>query len=350
MTRALVDETVEGIEQRNLAAIAEAADLSALNDLRVAAMGRNGELTAIMRSLGKLPKDERKALGQLANQARDSVGKALEARAAVLNAELLEAELAERLDLSLPGHEGRGLGGVHPLRRVEAEIVAIFNRLGYQVASGPEVEDDWHNFEALNIPPDHPARDMQDTFYLEDGRLLRTHTSPVQVRTMLANKPPLRFVAPGAVYRCDADVSHSPMFHQVEGLLVDEGITFAHLKGTLAHFARAMFGADTKIRLRSSFFPFTEPSAEVDVTCIFCAGEGCRVCGHSGWIEIMGCGMVDPAVFEAVGIDPEKYTGFAFGMGVERIAMLRHRIPDIRYLFESRIDFLNQFAQLAREV
>jgi phenylalanyl-tRNA synthetase alpha chain len=345
-----VDENVAGIEERMLSAIAEAADLSALNDLRVAALGRNGELTAIMRSLGKLPKEERKAVGQRANQARDNVGQALETRIAELNALLLEAELAERLDLSLPGNEGCELGGVHPLRRVEAEIVAIFNRLGYQVASGPEVEDDWHNFEALNIPPDHPARDMQDTFYLEDGRLLRTHTSPVQVRTMLANQPPLRFVAPGAVYRCDADVSHSPMFHQVEGLLVDEGITFAHLKGTLAHFAREMFGGDTKIRLRSSFFPFTEPSAEVDVTCIFCGGEGCRVCGHCGWIEIMGCGMVDPAVFDSVGIDAQKYSGFAFGMGVERIAMLRHRIPDIRYLFESRIDFLNQFAQLAREV
>jgi phenylalanyl-tRNA synthetase alpha chain len=236
------------------------------------------------------------------------------------------------------------------LRRVEAEILGIFNRLGYSVASGPQVEDDWHNFEALNMPPDHPARDMQDTFYTLDGRLLRTHTSPVQIRTMLANEPPLRIVVPGAVYRCDADVSHSPMFHQVEGLVVDKGITMADLKGTLAHFAREMFGSDTKIRLRSSFFPFTEPSAEVDVSCIFCGGEGCRVCGDCGWIEILGCGMIDPAVFAAVDIDPDQTQGFAFGMGIERIAMLRHRIPDIRLLFDSRVEFLEQFVQRDREV
>jgi len=345
-----MNQDLAAIEREGSAALQGVADLASLNQLRVEYLGRQGRLTGIMRSLGKLPKDERKAMGQAANAVREGLNEGFAAAEARLKQQALEAELAERLDLTLPGELGAERGALHPLRRVEGEILAIFRRLGYQVASGPQIEDDWHNFEALNIPPEHPARDMQDTFYTEDGHLLRTHTSPVQVRTMLANKPPLRFVAPGAVYRCDADVSHSPMFHQVEGLLVDRGITLADLKGTLAHFAREMFGAETKIRLRSSFFPFTEPSAEVDVTCIFCGGSGCRVCGDCGWIEILGCGMVDPAVFEAVGIDSEVYQGFAFGMGVERIAMLRHRIPDIRLLFESRVDFLEQFVQRDREV
>jgi phenylalanyl-tRNA synthetase alpha chain len=345
-----MDNELAAIEQACSEALDGVGELASLTDLRVRFLGRQGQLTGIMRSLGKLPKDQRKAAGQAANVVRDRLNKAFAEAEARIRSAALKAELEERIDLTLPGTEDCPRGVVHPLRRVEAEILAIFNRLGYSVASGPQVEDDWHNFEALNMPPDHPARDMQDTFYTKDGRLLRTHTSPVQIRTMLTNPPPLRIVAPGAVYRCDADVSHSPMFHQVEGLVVDEGINLADLKGTLAHFARAMFGADTKIRLRSSFFPFTEPSAEVDVTCIFCAGSGCRVCGDCGWIEILGCGMVDPAVFEAVGLDPERVQGFAFGMGVERIAMLRHRIPDIRLLFESRVDFLDQFAQSDREI
>ena len=345
-----MEQDLVAIESDCSAALKGVTDLSSLNDLRVQFLGRQGRLTGIMRGLGQLAKDERKAVGQAANKVRDRLNAAFAEAETSLKRRALDAELAERIDLTLPGDLAQARGRSHPLRRVEAEILEIFKRLGYTVASGPQVEDDWHNFEALNMPPDHPARDMQDTFYTVDGRLLRTHTSPVQVRTMLENKPPLRIVVPGAVYRCDADVSHSPMFHQVEGLVVDQGITMADLKGTLAHFAREMFGADTKIRLRSSFFPFTEPSAEVDVTCIFCGGEGCRVCGDCGWIEILGCGMVDPAVFSAVGLDPETTRGFAFGMGVECIAMLRHRIPDIRLLFDSRIDFLEQFAQRNREV
>ena len=345
-----MEQDLVAIESDCSNALDRVEELSALNDLRVQYLGRQGRLTAIMRGLGQLAKEERKAFGQAANRVRDRLNKEFAQAEERLKLAALKAELADRIDLTLPGSDTAVRGCVHPLRRVESEILGIFNRLGYRVASGPQVEDDWHNFEALNMPPDHPARDMQDTFYTVDGRLLRTHTSPVQIRTMLANKPPLRIVVPGAVYRCDADVSHSPMFHQVEGLVVDQGITMADLKGTLAYFAREMFGADTKIRLRSSFFPFTEPSAEVDVSCIFCTGDGCRVCGDGGWIEILGCGMVDPAVFAAVGLDPETTQGFAFGMGVERIAMLRHRIPDIRLLFDSRVEFLEQFVQRDREV
>ncbi|MEC7752257.1 MAG: phenylalanine--tRNA ligase subunit alpha [Myxococcota bacterium] len=341
-------DRLEKLEADGLAAIA-AADRDALEALRVAYLGKQGHVAQILRTLGQLPKEERKALGQGANRVKGRLAQAIAQRERSLAAEALEAELSERLDLSLPGALGSDQGVAHPLRRVQDEITGIFTRLGYQVASGPEVEDDWHNFSALNIPPDHPARDMQDTFYLEDGRLLRTHTSPVQIRSMLENSPPLRLIAPGAVYRCDADVTHSPMFHQVEGLLVDRDISFAHLKGTLAHFAREMFGPQTQIRLRTSFFPFTEPSAEVDVSCIFCDGDGCRVCSDTGWLEILGCGMVDPNVLQAVDIDPTVYSGFAFGMGVERIAMLRYRVPDIRLFFDSRIDFLEQFKQLDRE-
>jgi phenylalanyl-tRNA synthetase alpha chain len=345
-----VEQDLVAIERDCSEALSGVDELASLNELRVQFLGRQGRLTGIMRGLGKLPKEDRKAFGQAANQVRDRLNSAFADTEERLKSAQLAAELEERIDLTLPGSKKAERGCVHPLRRVEAEILGIFNRLGYSVASGPQVEDDWHNFEALNMPPDHPARDMQDTFYTLDGRLLRTHTSPVQIRTMLANEPPLRIVVPGAVYRCDADVSHSPMFHQVEGLVVDKGITMADLKGTLAHFAREMFGSDTKIRLRSSFFPFTEPSAEVDVSCIFCGGEGCRVCGDCGWIEILGCGMIDPAVFAAVDIDPDQTQGFAFGMGIERIAMLRHRIPDIRLLFDSRVEFLEQFVQRDREV
>ena len=345
-----MENDLAAIERECAAALDGVAELASLNELRVQFLGRQGRLTGIMRGLGKLPKEDRKAFGQAANQVRDRLNQAFGAAEERLKEAALQAELKERIDLTLPGSTSAPRGCVHPLRRVEAEIISIFTRLGYAVASGPQIEDDWHNFEALNMPPDHPARDMQDTFYTKDGRLLRTHTSPVQIRTMLSDKPPLRIVVPGAVYRCDSDISHSPMFHQVEGLVVDRGITMADLKGTLAHFAREMFGSQTKIRLRSSFFPFTEPSAEVDVSCIFCAGEGCRVCGDCGWIEILGCGMVDPAVFEAVDIDPDEMQGFAFGMGIERIAMLRHRIPDIRLLFDSRVEFLEQFTQRDREV
>ncbi len=341
-------DRLEKLEADGLASIA-AADRDALEALRIAYLGKQGHVAQILRTLGQLPKEERKALGQGANRVKGRLAQAIAQRERSLAAEALELELSERLDLSLPGALGSDQGVAHPLRRVQDEITGIFTRLGYQVASGPEVEDDWHNFSALNIPPDHPARDMQDTFYLEDGRLLRTHTSPVQIRSMLENSPPLRLIAPGAVYRCDADVTHSPMFHQVEGLLVDRDISFAHLKGTLAHFAREMFGPQTQIRLRTSFFPFTEPSAEVDVSCIFCDGDGCRVCSDTGWLEILGCGMVDPNVLQAVDIDPTVYSGFAFGMGVERIAMLRYRVPDIRLFFDSRIDFLEQFKQLDRE-
>jgi phenylalanyl-tRNA synthetase alpha chain len=335
---------VEAVTSEARAAIAAAASSSELEAVRVKFLGRSGALTQILKALGTLPADERPLVGAAANEAKHELEALLDARLGVmLQTERRRQRERERPDLTLPGRRPPR-GALHPLTRVREEIVTVFLGLGFSVADGPQIETDYYNFEALNIPREHPARDMQDTFYLSPDTLLRTQTSPVQIRTMLAQKPPVRVIAPGVVYRRDADITHSPMFHQVEGLAVDVGITMADLKGTLELFARELFGARSKIRFRPSFFPFTEPSAEVDVLCFLCGGEGCRVCKQSGWLEILGSGMVHPQVLRNVGYDPEEVTGWAFGMGIERIAMLKYGIDDLRLFFENDLRFLKQFA------
>ncbi len=324
----------------------EAADnLDALDQIRVSYLGKKGELTSLLKTLGTLPAEERKSAGQDINRAKQEVQQSIEARKASLQAAALEAKLAsERIDVTLPGR-GQSSGGLHPVTRTMQRIEELFSQLGFAVEQGPEIEDDYHNFEALNIPAHHPARAMHDTFYFDAQTLLRTHTSPVQVRHMQSDKPPLRIIAPGRVYRCDSDLTHTPMFHQVEGLLVDRDISFSDLMGTLADFLRHFFEDDNlPTRFRPSYFPFTEPSSEVDIQCVMCGGEGCRVCGQTGWLEILGCGMVHPNVFKAVGIDNEVYNGYAFGMGVERLAMLRYGVNDLRLFFENDLKFLQQFA------
>ena len=334
----------DAIAEEARAAIARAGTSAELEQLRVRYLGRQGVLTRLLRSLGSLPAAERPAVGAAANALKRDLEAWLELRLAeTREAERRQERARHRLDLTLPGRRPPR-GSLHPLTQVQDEIVRIFVGLGFSVAEGPEIEDDYHNFEALNIPRDHPARDMQDTFYLGEDTLLRTHTSPVQIRTMQAQPPPVRVVCPGRVYRRDADLTHSPMFHQVEGLAVDRAISMGDLKGTLELFAREMFGPRSKIRFRPSFFPFTEPSAEVDVLCFLCGGEGCRVCKQSGWLEILGSGMVHPQVLRNVGYDPEEVTGWAFGMGVERVAMLKYGIDDIRIFFENDLRFLRQFA------
>ncbi|HOS96587.1 MAG TPA: phenylalanine--tRNA ligase subunit alpha [Deltaproteobacteria bacterium] len=310
-----------------------------IDPLRIQYLGRKGRLTAVLRQMGSLSAEERPRMGALSNELKAFMEQSLVAKAAALST----AQAATGIDVTLPGRVLRR-GTIHVINQVMEEIQDIFRNLGFAVASGPEVEDDYHNFEALNMPANHPARDMQDTFYFSKGILLRTHTSPVQIRVMESQGIPVRIIAPGKVYRCDFDITHSPMFHQVEGLWVEQGITFAHLKGVLYEFARKCFGPDIPLRFRSSFFPFTEPSAEVDMGCIICNGSGCRVCGNTGWLEILGCGMVDPEVYRFVGIDPETVTGFAFGMGVERIAMIKYGIDDIRLFYDSDLRFLGQFA------
>jgi phenylalanyl-tRNA synthetase alpha chain len=351
-----VVEELHDLQSAALSAIRAASDLAALDAVRVGVLGKKGSLTAVLRGLGTLSAQERPAVGKTANEVRGAVEEALEARRVELAAAALEARVsAEAVDVTLPGR-ARPVGTRHLINRISAEVVDIFIGLGYRIAEGPEVELDYYNFTALNTPPDHPARSLADTFYVRDlsgdeaavsgesDVLLRTHTSPVQVRTMERENPPIYVLAPGKVYRRDiADPSHLPQFTQVEGLVVDEGITFADLKGTLDHFVKAMFGEDRKTRFRPHFFPFTEPSAEVDVSCGICEGVGCRFCKHTGWLEILGCGMVDPNVFGYVGIDPERYTGFAFGMGVERIAALKYNLPDLRMLVEGDMRFLRQF-------
>jgi phenylalanyl-tRNA synthetase alpha chain len=324
----------------------EAADnLDALDQIRVSYLGKKGELTSLLKTLGSLPAEQRKSAGQDINRAKQDVQQAIEARKSALQAAALEAKLAsERIDVTLPGR-GQSLGGLHPVTRTMERIDELFSQLGFAVEQGPEIEDDYHNFEALNIPAHHPARAMHDTFYFDAQTLLRTHTSPVQVRHMQNDTPPLRIIAPGRVYRCDSDLTHTPMFHQVEGLLVDRDVSFADLMGTLADFLRHFFENDQlQTRFRPSYFPFTEPSSEVDIQCVMCQGEGCRVCSHTGWLEILGCGMVHPNVFKAVGIDNEEFTGYAFGMGVERLAMLRYGVNDLRLFFENDLKFLQQFA------
>jgi phenylalanyl-tRNA synthetase alpha chain len=329
---------------------AAAADLQAATTsaeaetVRVKYLGRQGEITQLLRSLASLPAAERPEVGRQANELKVEIDRLVGEKLALTRAAERRRELeAERPDLTLPGRRPP-LGALHPLTRVNDEIVEIFIGLGFAVAEGPEVESEYNNFEALNIPRDHPARDMQDTFYLSEDTLLRTHTSPVQIRTMQAQRPPVRVICPGKVYRRDADITHSPMFHQVEGLAVDRDISMGDLKGTLELFAREMFGARSRIRFRPSFFPFTEPSAEVDVLCFLCGGGGCRVCKQSGWLEILGSGMVHPQVLRNVGYDPEEVTGWAFGMGVERVAMLKYGVDDIRLFFENDLRFLHQFA------
>ncbi|HTT03712.1 MAG TPA: phenylalanine--tRNA ligase subunit alpha [Steroidobacteraceae bacterium] len=328
-----------------LAEIAASADIASLEEVRVRWLGRKGRLTEQLKSLGAMPEAERRPAGARINAAKALIQQALESRRAALERAGVERALAAgAVDVTLPGR-GEDLGALHPVTQARLRIEDIFQRAGFQIAQGPEIEDDFHNFEALNIPADHPARAMHDTFYLRDGLLLRTHTSPVQIRAMQSRTPPLALIAPGRVYRCDSDVSHSPMFHQLEGLFVDEQVSFAHLKAVLHHFMEAYFEQDLKMRLRASYFPFTEPSAEVDISCVLCAARGCRVCKQSGWLEMGGCGMVHPAVFTACGIDAERYTGYAFGMGIDRMAMLRYRVNDLRLYFESDLRFLGQFAQ-----
>ncbi len=321
------------------------ASLAALDELRVHWLGRKGVLTEQLKSLGALKPGERPAAGARINEAKARLQAALEARRTELERSAIALQLAAGgIDVTLPGR-GEASGAVHPITRVRQRIEALFTRAGYEVLEGPEVEDEFHNFEALNIPAEHPARAMHDTFYLDDGRLLRTHTSPVQIRAMLSRKPPLALIAPGRVYRCDSDVSHSPMFHQVEGLLVDTDVSFANLKSVLHQFMESLFERTLSMRLRPSYFPFTEPSAEVDISCVLCDGRGCRVCKHSGWLEVAGCGMVHPNVFKACGIDAERYTGFAFGFGIERLAMLCYGVNDLRLFFENDLRFLAQFAR-----
>ncbi|WP_111656385.1 phenylalanine--tRNA ligase subunit alpha [Isoalcanivorax indicus] len=337
-------ENLDALTRQALDAVAGAADLRALDEVRVQYLGKKGEISALLKSLGKLSAEERPKAGALINEARDQVQAALEARKAAMNDAALAEKLAgERIDVTLPGR-GELPGGLHPVTRTRRRIEDFFAGLGYTVSEGPEVEDDFHNFEALNIPGHHPARAMHDTFYFPDGHLLRTHTSPVQIRVMEQGQPPFRIIAPGRVYRCDSDLTHTPMFHQVEGLLVDEGITFADLRGTVAAFLRAFFEVDDlAVRFRPSYFPFTEPSAEVDIGCTHCGGKGCRVCKQTGWLEVMGCGMVHPKVLAHGGVDASRYSGFAFGMGVERLAMLRYGVKDLRMFFENDARFLAQF-------
>lgn len=323
--------------------IAGCADLGALEQVRVRWLGKKGTLTEQLKSLGGLPAAERPAAGARINDAKARLQEAIDTRRKQLESAEIERSLtAGRIDVTLPGR-GETRGGLHPVTKARLRIEALFRGAGFDVVTGPEVEDDFHNFEALNFPPNHPARAMHDTFYFSDGRLLRTHTSPVQIRAMLAHGAPIAVIAPGRVYRCDSDMTHSPMFHQVEGLKVDEGVSFANMKAVLHGFLQAFFERDLAMRLRPSFFPFTEPSAEVDMSCVFCNGKGCRTCKHTGWLEIAGCGMVHPNVLANGGIDPERYTGFAFGMGPDRLTMLRYGIDDLRLFFDGDLRFLSQF-------
>ena len=334
-------ETLLKMKEEALAALAAPdADLEAL---RIRYLGKKGELTAVLRGMGKLSAEERPVIGQIANEVREAIENELTARAQQQKTAALAARLAaEKLDVTVPGTVPE-VGHIHPLDRVQRDMEEIFIGMGFDIVEGPEVEYDYYNFQALNIPPDHPARDTQDTFYITDNILLRSQTSPVQARTMEKRKPPIRIISPGRVYRSDAmDATHSPLFHQMEGLVVDKNVTMGDLKGTLEMFAKKMFGEETKVRFRPHHFPFTEPSAEVDVSCFACGGKGCRLCKGEGWIEILGAGMVHPNVLRMCGIDPDEYSGFAFGMGVERVTMLKYHIDDIRHLYENDVRFLSQ--------
>jgi phenylalanyl-tRNA synthetase alpha chain len=338
-----VQESLPSLVERALAEIHAAVDATALDEVRVRLLGKKGALTEQLKALGALAPSERPAAGAKINEAKLAVQAALEARRGVLEAAALDAELAKgAIDVTLPGR-GQDAGGLHPVTRTRLRIERIFAQAGFQVATGPEVEDDFHNFEALNIPKNHPARAMHDTFYFPDGRLLRTHTSPVQIRSLRAQAPPLALIAPGRVYRNDSDMTHTPMFHQVEGIVIGENVSFANLKAMLHTFVERFFEEPLGMRLRPSYFPFTEPSAEVDIECVFCHGGGCRVCKHTGWIEVLGCGMVHPNVLGAAGLDAERWQGYAFGMGIERLTMLRYGVDDLRLFFDNDLQFLKQF-------
>ena len=337
-------QNLDAILKEAQAAFAGIDNPAELEQAKARYLGKSGVLTEQLKQLGKMPPEERREAGARINQAKDSLEQALKDRREAIQERLLQAQLAqEALDVTLPGR-GLGVGGLHPVTRTLQRIEGLFRSIGFSVAEGPEIESDFYNFTALNIPENHPARAMHDTFYVDDQHVLRTHTSPVQVHYMQNHQPPLKAIAPGRVYRCDSDVTHTPMFHQVEGLWVDEQVNFAELKGVLADFMQRFFERDDlKVRFRPSFFPFTEPSAEMDIGCVMCGGTGCRVCSHTGWLEVLGCGMVHPNVFKHVGIDSEKYLGFAFGLGVERLAMLRYGVNDLRLFFESDLRFLRQF-------
>jgi phenylalanyl-tRNA synthetase alpha chain len=336
-----MEETLQNLLNTALEEIKVSANnLKALDQMRIRYLGRKGELAQLFKQLAKLPQDERPKAGQSLNKAKVELEATFSG--AIESAKKRLQGDKKRLDVTVPGRLPLR-GHLHPITQTSFEIAHIFNRLGFEIVEGPEIELDYYNFEALNIPKDHPARDMQDTFYVSEDIVLRTHTSPLQVRVMEKRKPPIRVIAPGKAYRCDSDVTHTPMFHQVEGLMVGEDISFGDLKGILTVFVHQMFGTDVALRFRPSFFPFTEPSAEVDIQCVMCYGKGCRVCSQTGWLEILGSGMVDPEVFKMVGYDPETVTGFAFGMGIERIAMLKLGIDDLRLFFENDLRFLNQF-------
>jgi phenylalanyl-tRNA synthetase alpha chain len=331
------------LTQEALAEVAACGELGALDEARVRWLGKKGVLTEQLKALGSLPAAERPAAGARINEVKEKVQAAIEEQRAALSLATIERQLAAgRIDVTLPGR-GEEAGGLHPVTKARLRIESLFRHAGFDVAAGPEIEDDFHNFGALNFTPNHPARAMHDTFYFPDGRLLRTHTSPVQIRALQEHGAPLYVIAPGRVYRCDSDMTHSPMFHQLEGLAVDENISFANMKAVLHGFLQAFFERDLAMRLRPSFFPFTEPSAEVDMSCVFCEGRGCRVCKHTGWLEISGCGMVHPKVLKASGVDPERYTGYAFGAGIDRLAMLRYGVNDLRLFFENDARFLKQF-------
>ena len=339
-----MSQELETLLEEASRSISQSDDMAALDAVRVAYLGKKGEITAQLKNLGQLSPEERPAAGQAINRVKLEIQERLEARKAELGEQAIATRLQrETVDITLPGRRAAS-GGLHPVTLTMNRIDKMFGKLGFDVAEGPEVEDDFHNFEALNIPEHHPARAMHDTFYFDDGTLLRTHTSPVQIRVMETHEPPLRVIAPGRVYRCDSDLTHTPMFHQVEGLLVDEDVSFSVLKGTLAEFLQMFFEQeDLETRFRPSYFPFTEPSMEVDISCVICAGKGCRVCSQTGWLEVLGCGMVHPELFRHTGVDGEKYTGYAFGMGVERLAMLRYGVNDLRLFFENALRFLRQF-------
>jgi phenylalanyl-tRNA synthetase alpha chain len=338
-----VSINIEDIVTQALQELAQANDLNQLDQVRVNYLGKKGVFTQQMKELGSLDPEQRRSVGQVINNAKNSFQESLDSRKTVLeNAELAARLASECVDVTLPGR-GQGVSGLHPVTTTLRRIAKIFAGVGFEVVEGPEIEDDYHNFGALNIPEHHPARAMHDTFYFDAHTVLRTHTSPVQIRVMESEKPPLKVIAPGRVYRCDSDLTHTPMFHQVEGFLVDTDVSFADLKGVVFEFLRAFFEKDIQVRFRPSYFPFTEPSAEVDIECVICGGEGCRVCSHTGWLEVMGCGMIHPEVFKSVGIDNEQFSGFAFGMGVERLAMLRYGINDLRMFFENDLKFLQQF-------
>ena len=334
---------LDSLVSETLIYIQKSPDLAGLENVRVSVLGKKGSVTELLKGLGSMPAAERKSAGAAINQAKDRIETALDSRRAELEASALERELkSAAIDVTLPGR-GQSVGGLHPVTRTRLRIEAIFRRAGFSVAEGPEVEDDFHNFEALNIPANHPARAMHDTFYFADGRLLRTHTSPVQIRAMKLQGVPIRVIAPGPVYRRDSDVTHSPMFHQVEGLVLDEDVSLANLKGVLAGFAEQFFEKPRGLRFRPSYFPFTEPSAEVDIQCVLCDGSGCRICKQTGWLEILGCGMVHPNVLTACGVDASRWQGYAFGMGIERLAMLRYAVNDLRMFFDNDLRFLAQF-------